>query len=588
MPAIDPNQRKRSSLPLGVTTGPVGTYTPGAPPLISRSAPNPRVPTRVDLPPLPAFLGPAPPSTGRYIQSNVGRNRQPTLGPPAGASGISVVHDAQARPMATPAVSPTPTAWTPGVPGVIPAPGPLGGPGGIPLGPGPLTQPRGPIGGPQGPGFQPTTPMNAATVNNFAPWQQTGAPPAPLATPSGGFDTALSPAEEQQFQTWKTKYAPHDSGYDYDLRGAFKEGMTPAVGGPNPGHFDDKYKKPWHPTFSTQSKYAEHGNPGTWGGPGGQTYIPGTKPGIAGPNQNGPGAGSASLPALSQREIDNPIRFQDAQGNWQTQERGPAVSFTGTGGGQGRVIGRSPDGSEIHANAPGNEAISRWGELPPGNVIRREGTGETRSYTPEGLAKQYGTDPYTVPQAAALSAQRVASMDTQTAKLQERRMAKEAGFEGDIAGYREDQANRQLKAQAKALGIRGTPAAAGLSRPSGRGIARSPAPLSFDQFKAQRALELGAGYAPSASDPMIFGQKPVTSVLPKYAVNPTYTEGVRSGGSLYDTSTGLPPPGLQQQPQQLQVPPDHIAMLQANQTPEMVAHFEEIYGPGSAAQYLKK
>lgn len=104
MPYIDPNQKKRLPLPLGVTTGPSGTYTPGAPPLVSRSAANPRVPTRVDLPPLPAFLGPAPPSTGRYTQSNVGRNRQPTLAPPAGASGISVIPAVQARPMATPAV----------------------------------------------------------------------------------------------------------------------------------------------------------------------------------------------------------------------------------------------------------------------------------------------------------------------------------------------------------------------------------------------------------------------------------------------------------------------------------------------------
>lgn len=76
------------------------------------------------------------------------------------------------------------------------------------------------------------------------------APPAPLATP---YDTQLNAPEESKFQAWKQQYAPSDSGADYDLRGAFKAGLTPD---PKTGHWPDTFKKPNHPTFSDQSQYA--------------------------------------------------------------------------------------------------------------------------------------------------------------------------------------------------------------------------------------------------------------------------------------------------------------------------------------------
>lgn len=84
------------------------------------------------------------------------------------------------------------------------------------------------------------------------------------------FDTELSPQEEAQFQTWKQRYAPRDSGADYDLRGAFKAGLTPD---PQSGHWPDTFKKPNHPTFSVESKYAKDApdRAGRWQG---ETYIP--------------------------------------------------------------------------------------------------------------------------------------------------------------------------------------------------------------------------------------------------------------------------------------------------------------------------
>lgn len=89
------------------------------------------------------------------------------------------------------------------------------------------------------------------------------------------FNTALSPDEEAQFGEWKSKNAPNDSGADYDLRGAFKAGLTPAgpEAGVNEGHWPDTFKKPNHPTFSVESKYAKFGNPGRWEG---NNFIPGT------------------------------------------------------------------------------------------------------------------------------------------------------------------------------------------------------------------------------------------------------------------------------------------------------------------------
>jgi hypothetical protein len=83
------------------------------------------------------------------------------------------------------------------------------------------------------------------------------------------FETPLPPQDEEQFQQWKQEHAPNDSGADYDLRGAFKAGLTPDAN----GHWPDTFKKPNHPTFSTQSVYAKDApdKAGTWNG---DTFVP--------------------------------------------------------------------------------------------------------------------------------------------------------------------------------------------------------------------------------------------------------------------------------------------------------------------------
>ena len=70
------------------------------------------------------------------------------------------------------------------------------------------------------------------------------------------YDTELGASGEAHYQEWK-KTLPEQlqSEEDYDLRGYYKE-----TGGEDAeGHLTDKYKKPNHPTFSTESKYYKKG-----------------------------------------------------------------------------------------------------------------------------------------------------------------------------------------------------------------------------------------------------------------------------------------------------------------------------------------
>lgn len=87
------------------------------------------------------------------------------------------------------------------------------------------------------------------------------------------FNTELSPEDEKKFKDWvatKSKAEKRDVSqdlYDYDLRGAFKAGVTPD----GRGHLPDTFKKPNHPTMSDESIHADENNAGHWDG---NTYTP--------------------------------------------------------------------------------------------------------------------------------------------------------------------------------------------------------------------------------------------------------------------------------------------------------------------------
>lgn len=71
------------------------------------------------------------------------------------------------------------------------------------------------------------------------------------------FNTSLPKDSEAQFQRWLEKNNKHSDLFDYDLRGAWQAGVT---GGD--GHLPDTYKKPNHPTFSSESQYNSQMTPG--------------------------------------------------------------------------------------------------------------------------------------------------------------------------------------------------------------------------------------------------------------------------------------------------------------------------------------
>lgn len=67
------------------------------------------------------------------------------------------------------------------------------------------------------------------------------------------FNTELNPEDEKKFRKWiqtAPMYLRRNHSFDYDLRGAWKAGVL------KPGkRLPEKFKKPNHPTFSTESRY---------------------------------------------------------------------------------------------------------------------------------------------------------------------------------------------------------------------------------------------------------------------------------------------------------------------------------------------
>ena len=79
---------------------------------------------------------------------------------------------------------------------------------------------------------------------------------------SDRYNTKLTPAEEKAYQAWAKAEGRERDVYDYDLRGAWRELQSGSMSEDERGHLGDKYKKPNHPTFSTQSKYSTAETPG--------------------------------------------------------------------------------------------------------------------------------------------------------------------------------------------------------------------------------------------------------------------------------------------------------------------------------------
>lgn len=73
------------------------------------------------------------------------------------------------------------------------------------------------------------------------------------------YNTKLTPDQETAFQTWIAEQGKKlgrnlaNDTFDYDLRGFYLQSGGADLSG---GHLTDEFKKPNHPTFSTDSKYS--------------------------------------------------------------------------------------------------------------------------------------------------------------------------------------------------------------------------------------------------------------------------------------------------------------------------------------------
>lgn len=130
------------------------------------------------------------------------------------------------------------------------------------------------------PGAMPNANDPGGVVNQMpGAWDQGWRPTAGGADPydfSDRYNTQLSPQQERAFQQWLQQSGRAGDLYDYDMRGFWQQ--TGGRFDPATGHGIDVYKKPNHPTFSSQSQYS--GREGYVGGAWGQdgdawTFQPG-------------------------------------------------------------------------------------------------------------------------------------------------------------------------------------------------------------------------------------------------------------------------------------------------------------------------
>lgn len=85
---------------------------------------------------------------------------------------------------------------------------------------------------------------------------------SPYAKP-GPYTTALSPAQQQQFNSWVAQYHVPIT-IDYDMQGYWLANGSKPYNGST--HFPDTFKTPYDTTFSRESKYASANNPFDWVG----------------------------------------------------------------------------------------------------------------------------------------------------------------------------------------------------------------------------------------------------------------------------------------------------------------------------------
>jgi hypothetical protein len=82
-------------------------------------------------------------------------------------------------------------------------------------------------------------------------------------------NTSLSADEQKGYDTWVKAQSKVEGRnlnsdlFNYDMKGYWKDVVASGnAGAKEAGHYPDTYKKPNHPTFSSESKYSDEEHPG--------------------------------------------------------------------------------------------------------------------------------------------------------------------------------------------------------------------------------------------------------------------------------------------------------------------------------------
>lgn len=149
------------------------------------------------------------------------------------------------------------------------------------------------------------------------------------------YNTSLTPEQEQAFQVWAGSLGDRGSSYDYDMRGAF----LAHAGQADNGHFPDTFKKPNHPTFSTQSQY--NGKDGYSGGEWSQE----------------PDGSWSFIPSSSILDLHDPSELQDY---FARVEAGNKLLMPVRSKGHGPVRQRKAEGGAVEVTKPLRATFDLW------------------------------------------------------------------------------------------------------------------------------------------------------------------------------------------------------------------------------------
>jgi len=198
-------------------------------------------------------------------------------------------------------------------------------------------------------------------------------------------DTPLSPDGEIGYQIWKRKYAPKDSGWDYDLRGAYAAGLTPD---PTTGHWPDTYKKPNHPTFSDQSKFAKDypDRAGSWNG---DQYVK--------PQFLNPSTGSYEpIRRMGSGQDEDEYFLNPATGNYELVKRPDQIPVTAPPDLSGPPPESPPPAETPDPTPPPDTVVSRPINVPYRAPISQTAPNRLKPGESLDLAMKQGTVPETL------------------------------------------------------------------------------------------------------------------------------------------------------------------------------------------------